>query len=84
MFPNTHFPQRIYCRLHILHGGDQEGRQAQNRGIVFTYFIAKLLGAVICAHVDHIKPSALDPHSYEVLANIVQITFDSAYDHFAG
>lgn len=65
---------------HGTHGGCEEGGQGDDVGVFILDGLDELLGLNVIAEVDDLEAGAFEQGGDEVLADIVEVTFDGADD----
>jgi hypothetical protein len=70
--------------LHLDHGGRQQRTHADHRRLVLADRPDEPLGRNVCPQVDGVKTGTLQHHPYQVLADVVLVSFDGANDELAG
>src|SRR5215471_17766723 len=75
--------QRVDVRLEHRHGRGEEGREADDVGLVLAHRVHELLRRYLYTEVDDLEPGALEHDVDQVLADVVDVALDRAHDHGA-
>src|SRR5690242_16183976 len=73
--------QRVDVRLEHRHGGGEEGREADDVGLVLAHRVDELLRRDLHAEVDDLEPGALEHDVDQVLADVMNVALDRAHDY---
>ena len=74
---------RVDHDLHVGHGRGEQGRHAQDVGLVLLQRLQILVDVAVDAEVDHLEPGTLHHHPDQVLADVVDVALDRADHHLA-
>src|SRR3569833_213587 len=80
---DTDVPLLVDHHFHVWHGGSEEGGHAEDVGLVLFESCQVFLDGIVDPQIDDFEAGALEHHGNEVLADIVDITFDRTDDDFA-
>ena len=74
------FLEQLINLFHVNHGGGQQGRHADKGSRMLFQGFFKFLSLYIHSQINHLVSVSFHHHGYQVLADIMQVSFHGADD----